>query len=153
MVQRVALAWTRPSRAAGVGTVSDRLRFRKRQRLHGRADFARILRRRCSVADDVLVVYVDAPGAAWPRIGVRTGKRLGRAVARNRARRRLKEAFRLHQRELPILDVVCQVRNVDAQVEEFARSLRKLVTAAQKRLERVQRQSAAPATRSRPGSR
>ncbi|HRX87088.1 MAG TPA: ribonuclease P protein component [Phycisphaerae bacterium] len=132
--------------------MAKRLGFSKRQRIHQRGDFARLLRRRCSAGDGVLVVYVDAGAADWPRLAVRASKRLGGAVVRNRARRRLKEAFRLRQHELPVLDILCQLRSADASVEAFGASLERLVRAAQRRLERAQARDAA-IPRSRPDSR
>ncbi len=140
--------------AAGSGAVSERLRFSKRQRIHERGDFARILRRRCSAGDAVMVVYVDTAGAAWPRLAVRASKRLGGAVVRNLAKRRLKEAFRVRQHGLPVLDILCQLRDAGASVEAFGASLERLVRAAQRRLERATAPAIGKTTdpRSRPDS-
>lgn len=136
--------------------MDERLRFSKRQRIHLQGDFARILRRRCSAADGVMVIYVDTAAEAWPRLAVRASKRLGGAVTRNRARRRLKEAFRLCQHTLPVLDILCQLRNAGASVETFARSLEKLTRAAQRRLVRTDDAATAsnrPRPRTRPDTR
>ncbi len=46
-----------------------------------------------------------------PRLGLAVGRRHGGAVQRNRIKRRLREAFRSQQHELPIgFDLVCSPR-------------------------------------------
>jgi ribonuclease P protein component len=115
-----------------------RLTFSRRQRLHLQRDFARVSARRCSVSDGLLVVYVDANGLDWSRLGVKVGKRLGSAVVRSRVKRRVREAFRLGQEKLPSgLDIVCIARPgpaAQAGTEDFARSLERLITQARRKL-------------------
>jgi ribonuclease P protein component len=48
---------------------------------------------------------------AWPRLGLAVAVRVaGNAVERNRIRRIIRESFRLHQRELPHVDLVVSAR-------------------------------------------
>lgn len=82
----------------------------------------------------MLALYVEHGSGAFPRLGVRASRKLGRAVARNRARRRLKEAFRLHQHALPVLDMICIIKRSDVSVEEYAHSLTVLARAGERRL-------------------
>jgi ribonuclease P protein component len=52
-----------------------------------------------------------APAGTQSRLGVITGRKLGNAVVRARCRRLLREAFRLHQRELQTpIDLVLVAR-------------------------------------------
>ena len=47
----------------------------------------------------------------WPRLGLAVAvKTAGNAVERNRIRRMIRESFRLHQHELPALDLVVSAR-------------------------------------------
>jgi len=49
--------------------------------------------------------------AGAPRLGLAVAVKVaGGAVARNRLRRIIRESFRLHQRELPAVDVVVSAR-------------------------------------------
>jgi len=58
-------------------------------------------------------------------VGVRT---VGSAVRRNRIRRIIRESFRLHQHELPAVDIVvhARARSRDADDGELSASLNKL---------------------------
>jgi ribonuclease P protein component len=77
------------------------LGLKRDQRVKQGRDFARIknkgrrLTRGCLIAN-----WMELPAGLPPRVGVITNKKLGNAVVRSRARRLLREAFRLHQREL-----------------------------------------------------
>ena len=58
-----------------------------------------------------LTVFVHANGLDHPRLGLSVGKRVGSAVRRNAVKRRIREAFRLLQHELPRgFDVVVTAR-------------------------------------------
>ena len=115
-----------------------RFTFRPRQRLHLQRDFERVFARGCSVGGRHLVVYVVDNGLEWTRLGIKAGRRIGGAVTRSRVRRRLREAFRLEQHDLPAgLDVVCIVRGpavADTGVEELGRSLEDLIARAAAKL-------------------
>lgn len=87
-------------------------RFRKTDRLRLRTDFAAVLAAKCSVADEVLVVYVARNDRAWSRLGISVGKRIGNAAERNYVRRRIREAFRRNKPDLPAgVDIVCVARS------------------------------------------
>ena len=118
--------------------MSESLRFRPRQRLCRQRDFDRVFGQRCSVADGLLVVYLAANGLEWSRLGIKAGRSLGGAVVRNRIKRRIREAFRTRQHDLPIgLDVICIPRpgaTAQASTDKFARSLEALIARARKKL-------------------
>jgi ribonuclease P protein component len=59
----------------------------------------------------LLINWFLRPQSAQPRVGVVVSRKVGNAVVRNRAKRFLREAFRLHQYELPpSLDLVLVAR-------------------------------------------
>ena len=85
----------------------NKLRFQKQLRLLKPADFRRVLDARHSVSDHFLRLGGLANGLSHPRLGLTVSRKVGNAVARNRWKRTLREAFRLTQRDLPPLDLVC----------------------------------------------
>lgn len=90
-----------------------RLRLSRSMRLRRQADFRRIKLSGRRLALGCLIANWSAlPEGSTPRMATITSRRIGPAVVRNRARRLLREAFRLHQRELAQpLDLVLIARN------------------------------------------
>ncbi len=71
------------------------------RRLKLNREFVRVRREGERLVSGCLIAnWRRLPAGAVSRLGVVTGRALGGAVLRNRARRWLREAFRLHQREL-----------------------------------------------------
>jgi len=75
--------------------------FPKEMRLRKAADFERVFTYRCSVANDLLVVYVAKSSDRNTRLGLVVSRKCGNAVQRNRWKRLLREAFRLVHEQLP----------------------------------------------------
>ena len=75
--------------------------FRKSQRIVAREDFDRVLSRKCFICKGMLRLYAAENELDRPRFGVSVSKTCGSAVARNRLKRFAREAFRLHQHEIP----------------------------------------------------
>lgn len=115
-----------------------RFTFRRHQRLRQQRDFERVFAERCSVGDHLLVLYVARNELVHSRLGIKTGRRLGAAVVRSRVRRRIREAFRTCQHELPKgLDLVCIPRApaaTEAGAADFAHSLQTLIARAARKL-------------------
>lgn len=63
-------------------------------------EFRRLYAKGKSAVTPSLVLYCRRNGRGSNRVGVTASKKLGCAVVRNRARRRLRELFRLSQKEL-----------------------------------------------------
>jgi len=84
-----------------------------------------------------LTVFVMPNGRTHWRLGLSIGKRVGGAVVRTRVKRMIREAFRLHQPELPILadgtgcDMVVSSRAHDAsELDVYVTSLLEAAAAA-----------------------
>ena len=114
-----------------------RLRFRKHQRLWGRKDFARVFRRRCRVSEDGLLAFVDRNDTGQPRLGISIGRRAGKAVERNREKRRLREAFRHCQHDLPAIDMIVVVKSTGRSVGEYEALVKRLAMSGERRLRKA----------------
>lgn len=92
-----------------------RLTFRPRQRLAHANQFARVYGAKISRTSGPLTVHAALNGELICRLGLSIGKRAGGAVQRNAFKRRIREAFRHIQHDLPAgegqgLDLVVSVR-------------------------------------------
>ena len=115
-----------------------RYTFRKTNHLRRGKDFDRVFARRCSAADDRLIVYVDANGLDISRIGLVVSRRAGNSVARHRVKRLIREAYRLSQHDLPGgLDVVCLPQTAsEPSLDGYRESLLRLISSAEAKLKR-----------------
>jgi ribonuclease P protein component len=112
---------------------AKRLRFGRADRLKQGRDFSRLRQHGQRLALGCLIAnWQRLPPDSSSRLGVITSGKIGGAVIRNRARRLLREAFRLHQRDLAApVDLILIARHSIAgkglaQVEkDFLTTLRK----------------------------
>lgn len=100
--------------------------FRRRHRLSRALDYQRAFKqgRRCSRGP---LLVVGVPNALpYARLGLSAARRVGGAVVRTRIKRRLREAFRLLQHEMPAgYDLVICVRpHTPLTLTEYQRLLR-----------------------------
>jgi len=73
----------------------------KKYRLVKNKEFRAVLAGKTRRSDQLLVVHVAVNGLEYARIGVSVGRVQGNAAVRNRIKRVIREAFRLHQHEIP----------------------------------------------------
>jgi ribonuclease P protein component len=78
-----------------------RLFLKKSQRLCSNEQFKTVLAHKQSVSCSLFKLYVRPNGLPYPRFGVSVSKNTGIPVLRNRLKRLAREAFRLHQHNLP----------------------------------------------------
>jgi len=85
--------------------------FPKTLRLRRPAEFDAVYHKKVFAADDVLVINGMANGLSVTRLGLSVGRKVGNAVVRNRWKRRIREAFRQIQHDLPSgIDIVVRPR-------------------------------------------
>jgi ribonuclease P protein component len=88
-----------------------RLTLPARLRLRRKGDFDAAYARGRRLGDGFFAVTVTRNDTGAPRLGLAVAVKVaGGAVARNRLRRIIRESFRLHQRELPAVDLVVSAR-------------------------------------------
>jgi ribonuclease P protein component len=88
-----------------------RLTLPARLRLRRKREFDATYARGRRTSDGLFTVTAMTNQTGAPRLGTAVAVRTaGSGVARNRIRRIIRESFRLHQRELPPLDLVVSAR-------------------------------------------
>jgi len=88
-----------------------RLTLPARLRLRRKSDFDAVQARGTRIGDGFFAVTVTANPCGTARLGLAVAVRAaGGSVARNRLRRIIRESFRLHQREIPAVDLVVSAR-------------------------------------------
>ena len=78
-----------------------RFAFTSRMRLHRPSQFRTVLAGGMRKAVGPLNVYALPNDLGQPRLGLAVSRKVGRAIVRNRIKRRMREAFRLMQHDLP----------------------------------------------------
>ena len=88
-----------------------RLTLPARLRLRRKREFDAAYARGRRMGDGLFMVTATTNETGAPRLGTAVAVRIaGSAVARNRLRRIIRESFRVHQHELPPLDIVVSAR-------------------------------------------
>jgi ribonuclease P protein component len=76
-------------------------RFPAKQHLKKARDFERLHQEASKFFSYSLLCFAQKNTLSYHRLGLSVSKKLGNAVERNRIKRILREAFRLHQHEIP----------------------------------------------------
>jgi ribonuclease P protein component len=88
-----------------------RLTLPAQRRLRRKSDFEAAYARGRRFGNGFFAVTAYRNDKGWPRIGLAVASRTaGGSVERNRIRRVIRESFRLHQHELPAIDLVVSAR-------------------------------------------
>jgi ribonuclease P protein component len=106
-------------------------RFRPEQRLGKSRDFQRVFQQRCSVADELLIVYARPNSLNIGRLGMSVSRRVGKAHVRNRWKRLIREVYRRNALLAVGLDLVviprpetaCDFRSISASLPRLIERL------------------------------
>ena len=123
-----------------------RYRCPKSMHLRVSQDFERIYADGQRAGDDHLLIFATANDLKVARLGLSISRKHGSAVHRNLKRRRIREAFRRLQHDLPQsydLIVVPRQRD-DSTMQDFRNSLRTLIRKLAKRISAVQSDGSTP---------
>jgi ribonuclease P protein component len=99
-------------RLIGAGAAPNRLTLRAQKRLRRKSDFDAVYARGRRFGNGFFGVTALWNDKGGPRLGLAVAVRAaGGGVERNRIRRIIRESFRLHQYELPAVDLVVSARS------------------------------------------
>lgn len=124
----------RTGRLAGDCAAPKRLTLPAQKRLRRKSDFDAAYARGRRLGNGFFGVTAVQNEAGCPRLGLAVAVRMaGGGVQRNRIRRIIRESFRLHQHELPAVDLVVSMRQrareaTGAELRESLEALWKSVT-------------------------
>lgn len=124
----------------------QRYRCPKSMHLRNSQDFDRIYAEGQRAGDDHLLIFASVNQLKVVRMGMSVSRKHGSAVLRNLKRRRIREAFRRLQHDLPQsydLIVVPRQRD-DSTMQDFRNSLRKLIRKLAKRITTAECESNVP---------
>ena len=112
--------------------------FPATHRLRTKGEFARVFAADHVASNETLVVHGAANSLPHARLGLSVSGRVGNAVVRNLWKRRIREAFRLLQKELPPgIDLVVRPRKGAAcEFQAICRSLPQLARRIARQLAR-----------------
>lgn len=117
---------------------SPRLSFSRSQRLTHAREYQRAYEGNVRKYAGPLVVFGHQSDAGQPRLGLAVSRHVGNAVKRSLIKRRIREAFRLSQEELPAIDLVVRVRpHAALSVDEYRSWLKGAAQRVSGRLERA----------------
>ena len=118
----IGAAWFTVSLATLEGTD---VRFPASHHLRTGRDFAKVYAAKLRASCDLLLVYGLPNERSHSRIGLSVSRKNGNAVRRNLIKRRLREAYRLHQKAIaPGLDLILIPRpGTDPSVEQYGAAL------------------------------
>ena len=85
--------------------------FPRTSRLTRAADYRAVFQANTRISDDCFTLLFATRDSTPPRLGLAVSKKqVKRAVDRNRIKRIIRQSFRVHQNQLPGVDVVVMVR-------------------------------------------
>ena len=107
-------------------------------RIRKQREIDRVFARRCSVADDSIIIYGCENGLDRPRLAISASRKLGRTVFRNRWKRLIREAFRLNKARIPagIDYVVIPKRGIEPDFHVLCHTFPRLTKQLKRRLAR-----------------
>ncbi|MDO6459258.1 ribonuclease P protein component [Granulosicoccaceae sp. 1_MG-2023] len=110
--------------------VSDTRRFERHRRLTKSAQYREVFSGNQRVADQwFTVLFRQQPQGETPRLGLAIAKKsVPRSVDRSRIKRLVRESFRTHRQDMPVVDIVIMARRgcADADNRQLHRSLQRL---------------------------